>query len=277
MPQSRRSFLATIGAALGTAACAGRTHALRSAGPGLQLYTVRAAMRSDLEGTLACVAAIGYRTVEFAGYFDRTPAQIAALLTENGLSSPSTHIGFDEMRTDWDRALDAAARIGHAWVTVPWIAAEHRRSADDWKRVAELFNARAETARTAGLRFAYHNHDFEFARVADVVPYEILLQQTADDLVDFQLDVYWTAKAGFDAVELFRRHPRRFAMTHLKDSAGPPDHRMVDVGAGILDFARILAAARDAGVQHHFVEHDQPADPFVSITSSYRHIAALQY
>jgi sugar phosphate isomerase/epimerase len=232
-------------------------------------------MRRDLEGTLARVAAIGYREVEFAGYFDRTPTQIAALLQRNSLTAPSTHIGLDQMQGEWERVAAEAAEIGHTYVTVPWLAAEERKTIDDWKRTAAAFNEQARLARSAGLRFAYHNHDFEFARIDDIVPFDVLLAETDPDLVDFELDIYWITRAGFDALDYFARFPGRFTMTHLKDSGGAPAHEMMDVGSGTIDFARVIAAANAAGVRHHFVEHDQPADALSSIRSSYMYLSRI--
>lgn len=243
---------------------------------GLQLYTVRSAMQRDVEATLARVAAVGYRTVEFAGYFDRSPSQIVSLLQSHSLSSPSTHIGFDVLRGDWQRALGDAAAIGHEYVTIPWIGADDRRTLDDWRRVAELFNERAAQARTAGLRFAYHNHDFEFVTIDGAVPFDVLLTDTDPDLVDFQLDIYWITRAGFDPLDYFARFPGRFTMTHLKDWSGPPANTMTEVGSGVIDFPRIIAAADAAGVRHHFVEHDNPADPMSSIESSFRYLAGVK-
>lgn len=243
---------------------------------GVQLYTVRTEMQRDVEATLARVAAIGYRDVEFAGYFDRLPSEIAALLRSNSLASPSTHIAFDQLRGDWQRVLDDAATIGHEYVAIPWMAAVDLRTIDDWKRIAGLFNERAAQARAAGLRFAYHNHDFEFAPIDSAVPFDALLTETDPDLVDFELDIYWITRAGFDPLDYFARFPGRFSMTHLKDWTGPPENAMTDVGSGVIDFPRIIAAADAAGVRHHFVEHDQPADPMSSIRSSYTYLAGLK-
>jgi sugar phosphate isomerase/epimerase len=276
---SRRSFLATVGAAaLGALARPTGAIPLPSGAidrVGVQLYTVRSAMQRDVAGTLASVAEIGYRAVEFAGYFDRSPAEIATLLRRHSLTAPSTHIGYDVLRSGWQRALDDAATIGHEYITIPWIAADERKTTDDWKRVAALFNEGAAQARAAGLRFAYHNHDFEFERMAGVVPFDVLLENTDPALVDFELDIYWIVRAGFDPLDYIARFPGRIRMTHLKDSDGPPDHRMTSVGSGIIDFPRVIAAANEAGASYHFVEHDQPADALASIRSSYAYLAGL--
>ena len=244
---------------------------------GVQLYTVRQAAARDLPGTLARIAEIGYRDVEFAGYYGKTPAEVRELLTRYNLGAPSSHIPVASLRGDWKKALDEAKVIGHEYVTIPWLGDADRASLDTWKRVAELFNRGGADAKAAGLRFAYHNHDFEFRRIGDVVPFDVLLAETDPALVSFEMDIYWLVKAGHDPVAYLTRHRNRFTMVHAKDSSGAPDHRMVDVGAGSIDFARILPIAVGAGVKHVFVEHDQPADPMASIAASYQHLAKLAF
>ena len=241
----------------------------------MQLYTLRAEMRRDVAGTLARVAEIGYSDVEFAGYFDHSPAQIASLLRETGIRSPSAHVGFDQLRGDWQRVLDDAAAIGHEYVTIPWIPVDARRTMDDWKSVAALFNDRAALTHAAGLRFAYHNHDFEFVPIDSAVPFDILIGETDPGLVDFELDIFWITRAGFDPLDYLARYPGRFHMTHLKDWTGPSANGMTEVGSGVIEFPRIIAAADAAGVRHHFVEHDNPADPLSSVRASYAYLRSL--
>ena len=166
--QTRRNFFATLGvAALGFASRKAAAASELPAPPrsferiGLQLYTVRDLMKADLPGTLAKVAAIGYKEVEFADYFGRTPAQIRELLLRNGLVSPSTHLPFESLQKGWQQTLDDANAIGHHWVTIPSVPDDKRGTLDDWKRHAALFNLAAAQAKSAGLRFAYHNHDYD--------------------------------------------------------------------------------------------------------------------
>lgn len=245
---------------------------------GIQLYAVRQLTQRDLPGTLARLAEIGYREVEFAGYFGRSPEQTRALLTQYKLTSPSTHIGYDQLGANWDRALDEALARGHRYVTVPWLP-ESARSAEASRRVADEFNRAGEAARRRGLRFAYHNHDFEFIRTGDTTPFNVLLANTDPQNVSFQLDVYWAVKAGADPLTLIRQHPTRFTMLHVKDSGGPPDHRQVDVGAGTIDFAAILRLdqSQRGVIEHVFIEHDQPADPMAFAKASFDYLSRLQY
>jgi sugar phosphate isomerase/epimerase len=283
----RRTVLAALGAAaagLGTAAlgtavgcrrdAAGRRRAL--APIGAQLYTVRAEMERDFDGALQQVRRIGYDEVEFAGYFGRSPRQVRDALARHGLAAPAAHVGLADMESKWNRTLAAASAIGHAWLVLPWIDAERRRTLEDWRRLAALLSRAGEAARAAGIRVAYHNHDYEFAPLAGTLPFDLLLAETAPGLVAFELDVYWMVKAGGDPVAWLESHPARFELLHLKDTAGPPDHAMMDVGSGLIGWPRLLSAARAAGVSHMFVEHDEPADAVASLRSSYAYLRSVE-
>jgi sugar phosphate isomerase/epimerase len=241
---------------------------------GLQLYTVRDEMKKDVEATLARVAASGYTEVEFAGYFGKTPAEIRAMLDRHGLTSPSAHFGSADA---WREGLDAAHVIGHHYVVIPWIPVEARTGVDGYKKIAADFNQKAEQARAAGLQFAYHNHDFEFAAVDGKLPYDVLLAETDPKLVQMEMDLYWITKGGQDPLAYFARWPGRFPLVHVKDSMGPPDNKMADVGAGKIDWKRIFARREQAGIKHAFVEHDQPAEPFASIRASCEYLKHMEF
>ena len=224
-------------------------------------------MARDFAGTLARVASIGYREVEFAGYFDWRPEEVKGILDRNGLAAPSAHVPIEIGRRNWAGALDVANAIGHRYVVVPWLPEEDRGTLDDYKRVADEFNRLGAEAKRAGIRFAYHNHDFEFVPVEGQVPYDVLLERADPAVVDLELDLYWATKAGHDPREMMASHPGRFPLVHVKDSGGPPEHVQVDVGAGTIDFRAIFRAA-GGSVRHAFVEHDQPADPWAFAETS---------
>ena len=156
----RREFIGTMsalaaGAVLPACGTAGATNRISKIG--VQLYTVRSLMEKDVEGTLAAVAGAGYTEVEFAGYFDKTPAEIKAMLDRHGLTAPAVHVG--NIAPDaWAKSLEAAHTIGHRYIVVPWIPEERRKTLNDWKAVAADFNRAATAANAAGVQFAYHNH-----------------------------------------------------------------------------------------------------------------------
>lgn len=278
---TRREAITTLGAAAGLMGLRA-AHNLHPAFPtpsitslGVQLYTVRSEMRSDVDHTLAQVADIGYEEVEFAGYFDHSAAQIHRFLDDNGLRAPASHIGLEQMENQWDMVVDFAATVGHQYVVVAYIDAEDRKSLDDYRRITDRFNVVAERAKDAGITFGYHNHDFEFEMVEGQIPFDVMLTHTDPTLVQFEMDLFWIIQGGADPLDYFRRYPGRFPMVHVKDMAS--DGSMVDVGAGEIDFAKIFAQSDLAGIKHYFVEHDNPRSPFGSIRASYDYLRELEF
>ena len=245
-------------------------------GIGVQLYTVRDLMERDFEGTLAKVAAVGYEDVETAGYFGRTAAQVRDAMRKAGLNAPSAHVPLATLGESWEQTLADAHIVGHQYLVMPWLDEEYRDSLDSSRRIAERLNRAGEAAKKAGIRFAYHNHDFEFHRIDGRLPYDLLLGETDPEHVQFEMDLYWITKGGQDPLAYFARWPGRFPMVHLKDSAGLPEHKMADVGNGVIDWKRILARREQAGIRHCFVERDDPPDPIASIAASFSYLRDLR-
>ena len=281
MTYSRRSFLRTSGGAfLGLAAARLRWQEDReSLGRiGLELYTVRTEMAKSVDRTLAAVAAIGYKEVEFAGYFGKSPQEIRSFLDADGLVAPSAHSAdFPTMRTRWPETLDAARIMGHQYLVCASLPAAERRTADDYKRVAALLNAKGADARQAGLRLGYHNHRTEFEPLGDTCGYDVLLAECDPKLVTMQVDLYWMVKGGRDPLMYFAKYgaPGRFFSVHVKDMDDAGE--MADVGAGRLPFARYLAAAKRAGVRYYYVERDDPSDPLASARASFESLRKLKF
>jgi hydroxypyruvate isomerase len=286
MTTNRRDFLTTSGFALSAVALS--TLALpRSARPapasgpslgpvGVQLYTVRKAMQSDFEGTLQKVAAIGYKQVEFAGLFGHASSEVRSMLDRLGLTAPSMHVPFESLDAGWDSVLDDAHRLGCRYVIVPSIPGALRASLDDYRRVADKFTRGAESAAKANLRFAYHNHDIDFAPIDRRLPFDVLLDATDPKLVGFELDLYWIVRSGQDPLRYFNRWPGRCKLVHVKDTKGAPEQRMTEVGSGIIDWPPLLARARSAGVEYFLVEQDEAAEPLASITTSFSYLQNLR-
>jgi sugar phosphate isomerase/epimerase len=243
---------------------------------GVQLYTVRDRMQQDVAATLASIAQIGYREVETAGLYDLSAEQFRALLDQHGLASPSGHYPIQALRENLDATLATAQALGQRWVIVPWLG-EEERTAEGYRRVAAELNRFGQTARERGLRVAYHNHEFEFAPLpGGRTGFDILLEETDPDLVDFELDLFWATHAGVDPMELITRHSGRFPIWHVKDMADIRGaKRMVPVGQGEIDFGRLFAQAEQLGLRHFFVEHDNPEDPVAFLRTSYQHVSQL--
>jgi sugar phosphate isomerase/epimerase len=262
-----RRLLLTAAASAGAAAALGLGPGISPAAagptarvPGIQLYTLRGSMAEDPLSTLTAVAAMGFGAVEFAGYHGRDPATLKSWLDELGLSAPAAHVNPHELRDDPQRLIDDAVVMGHRYLVVAWLDEKDRRTADQYRGWAEVLNRAGEMARDAGVRMAYHNHDFEFVPVDGEVPQRVLMAETDPALVDFELDFFWVRKAGLDIAEVLAWAPERFRLAHLKDI--DEEGNMVDVGTGTIDFAGLLSSELGAAIDHPFVEHDNSPDPF---------------
>ena len=235
---------------------------------GLQLYTVRHALQKDIEGTIAAIAKTGITELEFFSSHGKDVAWWHTLLRTHNLTAPASHEGLPKTDHDWQPIFDRANGMGHRLVVVPYAGNEFRGSKANWQRLADRLNAGATLAKAAGVQFAYHNHDFEFAPVEETTGYEIISTQTDTTLVKLELDLYWTVKAGQDPLAIMQRWPNRIVAVHVKDAGPAPERRMTEVGAGTIDFKTILATGRAQGLRHWFIEHDNPTDPIASITAS---------
>jgi len=273
----RRDLLQTL-AALGLLPLV-RRHRDRLERIGIQLYTVRDLVARDFEGTLAKLRKIGFLEVEFAGYPDgMSGREVAAMLARVGLDGPSGHIGMDRIRGDWEATLDFARDAGHGYLVVASLPAADRASAEAFRRLGGELNRAGEAAKAKGIQLCYHNHDVEFQPLGDRLPYDLLLEATDPELVKFELDVYWMTHGGRDPVEYFRRWPGRFPLLHLKDMDRTPARGFTELGRGRIDFARILAGAKQGGARHYFYEQDRtPGDPLASAKVSYAYLETLRF
>jgi sugar phosphate isomerase/epimerase len=235
---------------------------------GVQLYTVRALMARDPDGTLAALEAAGVREVEFAGYFDRTPEALRTLLDRYGLTAPAAHVPLPARPVEWSRVFDAAEALGHKWLVIPWVAPDVRASLDGWRRFADLLNDAGMRASSRALRLAYHHHDFEFAITDGAMAYDVIMDRLDASLVDLELDPYWAVKAGQDPQRMLADRPGRFPLCHLTDAGPAPRGTMVEVGAGTIDLAALLATGAQTGLRHAFIKCDNPSDPMASVRAS---------
>jgi sugar phosphate isomerase/epimerase len=273
MSQDRRQFLATLGSAVLAASCRRAHGTLAPELPplGLQLYTVREPARTDLALTLRRIAAIGFKEVELEAYYGHTPADFRSILDANGLVAPSGHFTIEQIETEPKTTFDGAHAVGHQWLTLRELPRGKRQTRDDWQRLAKRFNTTGAAVRSSGFHLAFHNHNDIFRPVDGSTPFEILIAETDPALVSFELDTYWATSGGADPVALLQRYAPRIPMIHIKDGRPPfTEPSQADVGAGVMNYAPILAAAR--GDQHRFVESDSAADPFAFAKNSYDYL-----
>ena len=224
----------------------------------LQLYTVRDETSRDFVGTLRRVAQLGYAGVEFAGYGNLTAPEMSALLTETGLRAVATHLRLDVLQgVQLDEAIHYCKDIDCSAIVLPSLPHEWRTLAGI-QALAPQLNAIGQRCQQHGITFAYHNHDFEFARTDGTYLLDHLLHATDSSLVKLELDMYWAAYASVDPVAYLQKHTDRIALIHLKDMA--PDRSMTEVGKGMLDMQSICAFAEEHNLWG-IVEHDHPDMP----------------
>lgn len=230
---------------------------------GLQVYTVRDRLDADFEGTLAALAAQGYKELELFGSLgERTPREVRAILDRLGLAAVSTHIAIGP-GPDLERDLEAYQTIGHRYAAVRVPPAPGGRGGgngrDRWLRQAEALNMVGEAGAPYGVRALMHNHTEEFDPLTGGAGtgYDVLLEETDADLVAMELDIGWANIAGQDVLGMFRANPGRFRLWHVKDVAGlGTRNAFVPVGTGEIDYRAVFESAAQAGLEHYFIEQD---------------------
>lgn len=227
---------------------------------GLQLYSLRDDFPKDPKGVLKQVADMGYTQIEgferdkgiFWGMSD---AEFKSYTSSLGLTMVSTHC---DVNKDFEKKAEQAASAGLQYLIYPF---EGRNiTMDDYKKLAEMFNAKGEICKKNGIRFAFHNHDFSFKPMNGVYPQDVLMSSTDASLVDYEMDIYWVVAAGSDPETWLKKYPNRFTACHVKDrSKNPtPDEgkNSVDLGTGSIDFSKILKTARENGMKYYIVEQE---------------------
>ena len=274
MKTSRRNFLKT-----GALAMAGATLLHQDVWAkkskhltGIQLYSIRDDMKADPAGTLKKLADMGYRYVEHANYVDRkfygwSAAEFKKRLDDLGMKMPSGHtvLGakhWDDAKKDftdsWKYTVEDAAIAGQQFVISPSLSQELRKQKDSLLRFMEIFNKSGELCKKSGMKFGYHNHDFEFSEKLDgEVMYDIMLNNTDPDLVIQQLDIGNLYNGGAKAIDIAKKFPGRFASMHVKDeilaSGGHEKYESTILGKGVVNVKEVIDIGKKSGGTIHFI------------------------
>ena len=290
MRQNRRDFLklsvAGLGlVALGPLACAPAAVDRKSFGVGLQLYTIRDAMAADVPGTLKKLSDMGFKNIELANYADGKfygyiPSEFKKMVNDLGMDIISSHTQVEAAGISMENArkmADDHAALGVKYFIQPWVQ-EQDRNVESYKKMIADWNQVGLVMKEVGIQFGYHNHNFEFANLDGIVPYYDLFMKEMDPaLITMEIDFYWVSKAGQDPVEMFNKYPGRFQLFHMKDMFTKQEpyfdvikDDIAPVGAGVIDFKRILAAKETAGMKYLFVEDDNQGNgkPFETLETS---------
>lgn len=258
---------------------------------GLQLYTVRKEMENDPLGTLNKISTIGYTHIEGAGYNNRkfygqTKENFLLIIRDKGLKMLSGHVstGYRKvaetynMMNNWDKVCEDAAYMGQKYIVCGYFDADERKTIDDYKRIAALFNICGAKAKEFGLQFCHHNHDFEFFPIDGIVPYDILLNETDKNNVKFEMDHFWTRKANVEAKNLIKKNEGRFPLFHIKDMDNTLERSFTEVGTGVIDWKAVFKLAPKAGMDLFFIEQDvcTKMTPLESIKVSYDNLTKMK-
>jgi len=278
---SRRDFLRS-----GFAALLADRHLFAGSAPhprlGVQLYTVRRQAEADLASVLKQIRAIGYDEVEtYWNVYSHPAKELRRMILDAGLEVPSGHFDYEGLPAK----LDYARELGVSFVICPILPENLRTTVDNFRRVADQFNLWGERARSLGMRFGFHNHNYEFHRLGGTTGFDVLVERTDPKLVCFEMDCYWVTQAGQDPVAMLRKLGKRARMLHLKDRKGgfPPSQELnkaaehfTEVGNGTIDWKEVVTAAERLEVEHLFVEQDESERPPVeSLRISYGNLLGV--
>jgi sugar phosphate isomerase/epimerase len=315
---SRRRFLQAGVAALAGAAISNVAlgdYLKKKGNIGIQLFTIPGMVSKDFKGTLAKLAGIGYREIEFFGPYDfsapetierwkaiagqlgiarnafygYTAGDVKNILGDLGLSSPSAHLDLITMRKNMGPAMEALSSLGTKYVAIPAIYNPEDRS--DFIKLADEFNSFGDQMAKYGIAFTYHNHGYEHVTTDGKTLMDTLLTQTDSEKVKFELDIFWMAAAGASPVEYLEKYPGRFKLLHIKDATeevrfagdgGTSDQwvslfsKMADPGTGVFDIDRIIKVAKRSGAEHFYLERDLAPNPEKTLKDSYDYLAKVR-
>lgn len=286
----RREFIQLSGTALAALPLTSfLTENSKAKAQGIQLYTLKEIFPKDIKGTLSLVAKTGFTELEAYGYGDgkifgvpysdfathakQLGMKIISGHYQSGLAAPQNK---GTMMNDWERSVADAKAAGQKYMVIAWLDTSERKSMDDYKKVFDLLNTSGEVCKKYGIQLAYHNHDFEFETVEGQTPYDVMLEQVDQKLVCMEMDLYWVVFAGKDPLDYFQKYPGRFELWHVKDMDREQRNRNADVGSGSIDFKKIFAQRKQAGLKHFFLEQETFANPLEqSIKNGYSYLKTI--
>lgn len=248
---------------------------------GLQLYSLRDEIPvAGLDAVFKKIAAAGYNTVEMYGFggkngfFNKSSKETAALLKANNLTAPSGHYGIESLVNGGQEQIDAALTLGHKYIVIPSLPGEMSKDLDAYKKTSEKLNNIGAACKKNNLKLAYHNHAFEFQvfKGQTQAGYDLMLKETDADLVDFEMDVFWIVRGGRNPLDLFKQHPGRFKLWHVKDMDKVNKDLNTEIGSGSIDFKPIFAQAKLSGLDYYFVEQENfsiDSDESIKQSNSY--------
>lgn len=241
---------------------------------GLQLYTVRDESEKNFMATLEKVAAIGYKGLEFCGYYGIEATELRKYIDKLGIKALCAHVSLNDLQENFDREIEYAKVLGMKTITLPWLPEECRKDEAAYKKTSELIGLLAEKCSNEGVQLCYHNHDFEFDKINDEYVLDAFLNKAPN--LKLELDTFWTSFVGIDTLEYMKKNESRIQYIHLKDMKKGYKHEFAEVGEGCLDISSFIKTAVELGVKWAFVEQDRCSKPsFESIKISFENLQRM--
>ena len=241
---------------------------------GIQLWTLKDMVSSDVAGTLSALSKIGYNSLEPYGFdgsfYGHSAKDFRKMCDDLGMVITSTHSGINVENAPM--YAEKAAEAGLEYIVLPSFNGRPEKTLDDFKKVAHEMNQIGEITKKAGITFGYHNHNFEFQTMEGKLPYDTLLAETDPALVTFQMDIYWVIKGGQKPEEYFEKHPGRFGLWHIKDMSNNGESCII--GNGHINFKELMKLSKKAGLKRIVYEQEQYSEgtPIYCAEQSYKYI-----
>lgn len=283
---------------------------------GIQLFSIPKMLDEDFLSGIQMLSEMGYKEIELfgpypfsaesakaswaaagrmlgfdgSGYFGLEAARVNEIMNEYGMTVPSAHTDLDTLEKRMPQLAEAAEILGFTYVCLPAIPESERKNLDQYKRMADRFNAIGEEANSYGLKFAYHNHGYGLQKLEGEIPLELIFDRTDADKVFFEMDIFWTAGGGVDPIHYLKKYPGRYKLLHIKDmteavtfagDGSTPDQwfalfpYMTSAGEGVMDLEGIIAEAEKGGVDHFLIEQDMVAEPQIALKKSIDYMSGL--
>jgi sugar phosphate isomerase/epimerase len=227
---------------------------------GLQLWTVREECKKDFPGTIAKVAKMGYKGVEFAGFYDRSAKDVRKMLDDNGLLCFGSHTAYDLLSNEKLAAtMEYNRTIGNKFVIVPWLDRKELKTKADWLAKVKAFNEFADKTRSEGVHIGYHAHQGDFEKIGDETPWDILFGNTSKEIC-MQLDTGNCMQGGGDPVAILKKYPGRSLTIHLKEYS--KTNKKALIGQGDVKWKEVFEVCETTGgTQYYILEEESGAYP----------------
>ena len=249
--------------------------------PGIQVYSVRNQLAEDFAGTMKQLADIGYKVIEGYGLGQDgmflgkiSPEEYKKTVDDLGMSMVATHCSYFTSE-EAPKMIELAKTAGVKYLVIPYLPGEIRETIDGYKAIAADFNKIGEQCNAAGIKFGYHNHAFEFEKMEDQIPQEVLISETQADLVTFEADLFWTVKGNYDPIALINKFPGRVNLVHVKDMSTEGEE--ATVGEGKIDFKSIFEVGKKNGLVQYFIEDEREDDPFANVKADFDYISVQDF